>query len=631
MLKRFLALAAALSIALGARTARADCTVSGGFGSCTLFLSQTSPGVSTIVNNFSLIGHFIPWTTTGSPTTVNLEVDGSSDGGVTWQKLASTTGTATFGWFEVGDLWGKLRLNVTSFVGGTNPTITAYYFGTSYVRFATTSASGGGGGGSATNVQGTQADGAGTEPNPVLVSGWSASGTVMNSMNVTAGGSAASNSSNVLLEGGSDTINARVLTVIPQAGTTNATPNELIVGGMASLAGAPNGYALTVAPDNTATSLANSTGVAIAGSDGAHLRVVTAAANNTAVTTAIGQMNAGWDDSGKSYTFNVSQNANSTYNNSNAAATELIVGGTNAPTTSGTGNTYPLPIQLGAQSTSVNQAITFIPGGGTDGTSGRSFEIVPNGNAFTGGAPQGLLIAGSDFSNGSSSDGRVIGVGVNGVAISGTAPNTLIMGGIDATATNAVVRTMYLGGSSGTVTGTIYGPFSAGIDPLLNSHILPIDTTGDSQSLGVSTIPARFLSTAPSLSTGQITYLLTDQNARTYITPPNEISVENAPTVGNLASVTIAGVAGKKHVLRSLCATLVDVSAITTPLDVQITDNVTVVWDSKLEGAAGTNQTLCMSALAITSAAAATSMTVAFAGTIGGSNFSTISVSYFDQ
>lgn len=112
----------------------------GGKANTSLYAATTVSAGLTINYQFAYPSHTMVVTTTGAPTTIAVNLEGSHDG-VTWQVLGTQ---ATAGSLSVLGVFTYVRANLTTLTGGTAPTITATIASS---QGAATTAAGGGGGG----------------------------------------------------------------------------------------------------------------------------------------------------------------------------------------------------------------------------------------------------------------------------------------------------------------------------------------------------------------------------------------------------------------------------------------------------------------------------------------------------
>jgi len=96
----------------------------------TLLSAADSTGAGDIKQLPHLVGnHVVQVTSTGSPTTVTLALEGSIDGS-TWFVLDSSTYTASNNMnFAIDMPVTYVRLNLTNLSGGSSPTVTGIYEG----------------------------------------------------------------------------------------------------------------------------------------------------------------------------------------------------------------------------------------------------------------------------------------------------------------------------------------------------------------------------------------------------------------------------------------------------------------------------------------------------------------------
>jgi len=91
--------------------------------------AATATGVSESIDFRSRkpINHTVQLDYTGSPTVVEIDLEGSLDGD-NWISMASHTAGGTPDMFHVTDKMVRhLRVNLTTLTGGTSPTVTVRY------------------------------------------------------------------------------------------------------------------------------------------------------------------------------------------------------------------------------------------------------------------------------------------------------------------------------------------------------------------------------------------------------------------------------------------------------------------------------------------------------------------------
>lgn len=86
--------------------------------------AQGASGTLTLRNCPSLFGFQI--NTTGSPTTVVIDVEGSLDGGITYAPPTQHTLTADIDGFHVSKSYSHIRVTISTLTGGTTPTVTVF-------------------------------------------------------------------------------------------------------------------------------------------------------------------------------------------------------------------------------------------------------------------------------------------------------------------------------------------------------------------------------------------------------------------------------------------------------------------------------------------------------------------------
>lgn len=105
----------------------------------------TTTGVSNVVNltiNPTIQSHILTWTTTGSPTSIQIQLEGSATGLSGWNTISPAAGTTASGFIIAAGWWPYVRADLVVFSGGSAPTLTATYLGAEGGGVQTASGSG---------------------------------------------------------------------------------------------------------------------------------------------------------------------------------------------------------------------------------------------------------------------------------------------------------------------------------------------------------------------------------------------------------------------------------------------------------------------------------------------------------
>lgn len=117
------------------------------------------------------------------------------------------------------------------------------------------------------------------------------------------------------------------------------------------------------------------------------------------------------------------------------------------------------------------------------------------------------------------------------------------------------------------------------------------------------------------------------------VTNPGEWTLTNAPAAATIATATRAAVAGVRHILKSIQASVQAVAAQSAPLLVVVRDGATgvgtILWQDRLLAPIGFNDDISVAGINI-AGTTGNAMTVEFTTAPAATNFATISASGYD-
>lgn len=117
------------------------------------------------------------------------------------------------------------------------------------------------------------------------------------------------------------------------------------------------------------------------------------------------------------------------------------------------------------------------------------------------------------------------------------------------------------------------------------------------------------------------------------VTSPGEWTLTNAPAAATAATATRAAVAGVRHILKSVQASLQAVAAQATPVTFVVRDGATgvgtILWQDKVLAPIGFNDSISVSGLNI-AGTTGNAMTVEFTAAPAATNFVTVSATGYD-
>ncbi len=89
-------------------------------------------GPSAVFRNIGQASHWLIYCPSGSPTSVQIQLEGSADNATYYQISEIGTQTSGCGILEAGGYWNNVRANIIALSGGVSPTITATYMASIY-------------------------------------------------------------------------------------------------------------------------------------------------------------------------------------------------------------------------------------------------------------------------------------------------------------------------------------------------------------------------------------------------------------------------------------------------------------------------------------------------------------------